>query len=118
MADAVISVNQIQVAGVSHAQRPYAGFTATYDASGVASAPIDKRGYGLVGFKWLIHTTAVTATIQVSEKENGTYIALKDGPTLDLTAAGTDKTDELAEWPFYRIVKNAAEAKVIESVLS
>jgi hypothetical protein len=122
MADAVISDRLDKKVGNVNVQRPWRGYRAAFDAVGANSGVIDKRGYGLVGFKWdTAFTIAITCSVHVCEVDDGTFVAHPDFTDLDLTTAGAANTDVLAEWPYMKLVLNAAEtsgAKNIEIVLT
>ena len=118
MTTAPITASQAKPKRPGSRLRPYAGFNAEYDGIDEESDAIDKRGFGLVGIIWAQHSTAITATVLVSHLEAGPFIAHPDIDTLDLTAAGLLSIDKLAEWPFFRVDKNAAEAIDIDFVLT
>ena len=127
MAEALVTHNEAEVKGHTNQQRAYKSETITFlsASSDTTSEAIDMRGWALGSFKWdAAFVTAVTATLHVCQEKEGTYIAHPDFTAMDLTAAGitaASKADLIAEWPWGKVVLNAAEgssSKTIQLVLT
>lgn len=122
MADATITKKLDEKLNNAHPARPWIDYTVAFDTVGTTSVEIDKKGYGLVGFKWdTAFNQAATCAVHVSEESGGTFTAHPDFTALDLTSAGVANTDVLAEWPYIKLVLSAAEtsgAKNIEIVFT
>lgn len=101
--------------GNANPQRAYEGGRISYTAE-TDSPSIDKRGYGLVGISFPAFTTATQATFQVS-MDDITFRA-HETAAVDVTAAGAVSKSDLAEWPYIKVILDAADTGNVDIVFS
>lgn len=89
--------------------------TVTIASAGTTSAAIDGQAYAFYGLIMPGTITSTAMTFTVSDKSDGTFVALYDetNTQVSVTIAASrayNLPDALAAWPWFKIVMGSSEA--------